>query len=72
MLLLGSVKTNKTMKNETNNDPITSAEYFLLMRLLQTLENDDNLPPDQDWQTIYAKLSAQCLEARKRAKPASA
>lgn len=59
------------MKNETNNEPITSAEYFLLMRLLQTLENEDNLPPDQDWQTIYAKLSAQCLEARNKVKLAA-
>jgi hypothetical protein len=53
------------MKNELNEAPITSAEFFLLMRLLQTLEDSDTLPQDQDWQTIYAKLSAQCLAARK-------
>lgn len=47
------------MKNTPNAQPLTSKEYFALMRLLQTLENLGNTPgsEEHDWQTIYDKLN---------------
>ena len=58
------------MKNQPNNDPITSAEYFMLMRLLQTLEDQGGIPGSEqaNWQTIYDKLNAQCYNANKAEK----
>jgi hypothetical protein len=63
------------MRNQQNKEPITSAEYFSLMRLLQHLENEGEIPgaSETDWQTIYEKLNYQCCETRKNpelAKPA--
>ncbi len=46
------------MKNQPNNtEPLTASEIFLLMRLLQHLEDQLQLPEGQDWQTIYDKLN---------------
>jgi hypothetical protein len=55
------------MLNQRNNEPMSSAEIFLLMRLLQHLENRGQLPeePGMDWQTIYAKLNHSCFKARR-------
>ncbi len=54
------------MLNNQNDSPITSKEYFLLMRLLQHLENEGTLPIEEsaDWQEIYNKLNYNCLIAR--------
>lgn len=53
------------MKNTEDKTPLTSAENFLLMRLITTLEGDNTLPDGVDWQTIYSKLSSACLIARR-------
>jgi hypothetical protein len=68
------------MKNEQNKEPITASEYFSLMRLLQHLEDQGEIPgaDETDWQTIYGKLNHQCYEtfrapakaAEKAAQPA--
>jgi hypothetical protein len=57
------------MTNESNSEPLTSAEWFLLIRLLQHLENEGTLPEEAgcDWQVIYAKLNEGCRKARKPA-----
>lgn len=54
------------MKNAQNHEPITSNEFFLLMRLLQHLEDQGEIPgsTEADWQTIYEKLSSGCYKAR--------
>ena len=56
------------MKNHPNPDPITRKEYFALMRLLQTLEDEGGIPGSHefDWQVIYNKLNHQCLNANQR------
>lgn len=51
-----------------NMQPITSAQYFLLMRLLQQMEKECRLPVDEvgldEWQMIYSKLNHACLVSR--------
>ena len=66
------------MKNQPDETPITSKEYFALMRLLQTLEDEKhpvlfggpNVAYSDgvkiDWQTIYDKLNAQCYNTNKQ------
>lgn len=56
------------MLNVRNTLPLTRAELFLLMRLLQHLENTGELPVEanvdkETWQTIYSKLNYTCLQA---------
>lgn len=56
------------MLNLKEEEPLTSAELFLLMRLLQHLEDEEQLPEkdDHDWQNIYSKLNHLCLKVRDR------
>ena len=56
------------MENLPIATPITSQEFFLLMRLLQTVEGQRRLPDiarePTTWQNIYGKLVHQCAQAR--------
>lgn len=58
------------MLNKRNEEALTGSELFLLMRLLQHLENTGQLPVEErvskdTWQTIYSKLNHSCLHAHR-------
>jgi len=55
------------MKNNQIEEDLTGKELFSIMRLLQHLENNGEIPGDEevDWQAVYGKLSYASYKATK-------